>query len=400
MAVLWRRRLGLWPFLALLVVAGFCSPPPSAAAFPARAGGAQAAGARQQAFAAAAQEFGVPQPVLLAVAYNLSRWEHHQGAPSVAGGYGPMHLIGGGGPQLGQRGDDGRRVGARVVQPGFATLEDAARLLGRDPAVLRADPAQNIRGGAALLARYARQTVGALPPSAADWYGAVAGYSGAADERQALDFADAVYATMRQGASRTTSDGQRVALAAQAVAPNQGTARGLLLRRAPSVAAECPAGLPCAFAAAAHQLNTDDLTDYGNYDFAARPDDGLDVRYIVIHNTEIDYNLTLRVFQNPATFVSAHYLVRSTDGQVAQLVRAKNVAWHAGNWDFNSHAIGIEHEGVAIEGAAWYTEPMYRASARLVAYLAARYRIPLDRAHIIGHDEVPGPTPAAQAGMH
>ncbi|MBC8078685.1 MAG: N-acetylmuramoyl-L-alanine amidase, partial [Chloroflexales bacterium] len=105
-------------------------------------------------------------------------------------------------------------------------------------------------------------------------------------------------------------------------------------------------------------------------------------------------------FQNPATYVSTHYLVRSTDGQVAQLVRAKHVAWHAGNWYFNGHSIGIEHEGVAIEGATWYTESMYRASARLVRYLAARYQIPLDRAHIIGHDEIPGPTPAAQAGMH
>jgi hypothetical protein len=82
------------------------------------------------------------------------------------------------------------------------------------------------------------------------------------------------------------------------------------------------------------------------------------------------------------------------------MVRTKNVAWHAGNWYFNAHAIGIEHEGVAINGATWYTEPMYRASARLVRSLAQRYHIPIDRAHILGHDEIPGPTPGLQAGMH
>jgi hypothetical protein len=36
----------------------------------------------------------------------------------------------------------------------------------------------------------------------------------------------------------------------------------------------------------------------------------------------------------------------------------------------------------------------------LVRYLAERYNVPLDRAHIVGHDDVPGPTPFFQTGMH
>jgi hypothetical protein len=82
------------------------------------------------------------------------------------------------------------------------------------------------------------------------------------------------------------------------------------------------------------------------------------------------------------------------------MVENRNVAWHAGNWNFNMHAIGYEHEGVAIQGATWYTDAMYRASATLTRYLAARYHIPLDRAHIIGHDDVPGPTTGFVRGMH
>src|SRR5947208_2087909 len=64
------------------------------------------------------------------------------------------------------------------------------------------------------------------------------------------------------------------------------------------------------------------------------------------------------------------------------------------------HAIGYEHEGFAIQGTTWYTDKMYQASAALTRYLAARYHIALDRAHIIGHDDVPGPTTGFVAGMH
>ncbi|MBI0381965.1 N-acetylmuramoyl-L-alanine amidase, partial [Streptomyces albiflaviniger] len=49
-------------------------------------------GALQRAFAAAATEYGVPLSVLLGVSYLQSRWDGHGGAPSVTGGYGPMHL--------------------------------------------------------------------------------------------------------------------------------------------------------------------------------------------------------------------------------------------------------------------------------------------------------------------
>ncbi|OEV31072.1 hypothetical protein AN219_07150, partial [Streptomyces nanshensis] len=46
----------------------------------------------QQQFADAAEEYGVPESVLLGVSYLQSRWDAHDGAPSVSGGYGPMHL--------------------------------------------------------------------------------------------------------------------------------------------------------------------------------------------------------------------------------------------------------------------------------------------------------------------
>ena len=82
------------------------------------------------------------------------------------------------------------------------------------------------------------------------------------------------------------------------------------------------------------------------------------------------------------------------------MVPTRDVAWHAGNWYLNTHAVGIENEGFALDGAKWYTKNLYRSLARLTRYQAQRFGIPLDRAHIVGHDQVPGPTGAYQAGMH
>jgi len=172
------------------------------------------------------------------------------------------------------------------------------------------------------------------------------------------------------------------------------------LRNTKLTGAECPNGLACRIMPAAYQQNSADPGDYGNYDLATRPSDGLAIRFIVIHDTEYGYDPTIALFQNPLAYVSSHYVIRSSDGQVTQMVPTQDVAWHAGNWWVNSHAVGIENEGFATEGNAWYTEQMYRSLARLTRYLADRYAIPLDREHIIGHDQVPGPTAAFQPGMH
>jgi len=56
------------------------------------AGGGHGGMPLQAQFSAAATEFGVPTAVLLAVGYEESRWEMHSNLPSVAGGFGAMHL--------------------------------------------------------------------------------------------------------------------------------------------------------------------------------------------------------------------------------------------------------------------------------------------------------------------
>jgi len=162
---------------------------------------------------------------------------------------------------------------------------------------------------------------------------------------------------------------------------------------------ECPPGLGCQFLPAAYAENSSP-SDYGNYDLAARPADGLAIRYVVVHDTEEDYDSTLAEFQNSHAYASAHYVIRSADGLVTQMVPTKDVAWHAGNWYVNTHSVGIENEGFALAGAKWFTPKLYHSLARLTRYQAQRFGFPLDRAHVIGHDQVPGPSDAYQAGMH
>ncbi|GAA2066820.1 N-acetylmuramoyl-L-alanine amidase [Streptomyces albiaxialis] len=129
--------------------------------------------------------------------------------------------------------------------------------------------------------------------------------------------------------------------------------------------------------------------DASNYTAADRPSE-YPVEFVVIHVTQETYKDTVAIFQNPAKDVSSHYLVRSADGHVAQLVREKDVAWHAGNWDYNTRSIGIEHEGWIDEPDKWFTDEMYAASAALTANICDDHAIPKDREHIIGHNEVPG----------
>ncbi|MET7795057.1 N-acetylmuramoyl-L-alanine amidase [Streptomyces decoyicus] len=125
-----------------------------------------------------------------------------------------------------------------------------------------------------------------------------------------------------------------------------------------------------------------------NYTAANRPT-RYPVDMVVVHVTQETYADTLALFQDPAHKAAAHYVVRSADGYLAQCVSERNVAWHAGNWGYNTRSIGIEHEGW-IDDPLWFTDPLYEQSARLTAAICDRYRIPKDRKHIIGHVEVPG----------
>jgi hypothetical protein len=124
-----------------------------------------------------------------------------------------------------------------------------------------------------------------------------------------------------------------------------------------------------------------------NYSHHHRP--ASTVRLIVVHETEGSFAATVKWFRNPKARAAANYVV-GRDGKVVHMVADSYVPWHAGNSYVNAHSIGVEHEGyTGVQGTL--TDAEYRASARLVAGLLRRYRLPADRGHVIGHDEVPDP---------
>ena len=122
--------------------------------------------------------------------------------------------------------------------------------------------------------------------------------------------------------------------------------------------------------------------------------EGRKVDLIIIHSTEAPYESALNWLRgrpySSNTGSSSHYLMDANGGRLVQMVREADTAWTAGNWVYNTRSVNIEMEGYAGKGG--FSDALYRACAALVARIAARHNIPLDRQHIIGHAEVPNQT--------
>ncbi len=89
---------------------------------------------------------------------------------------------------------------------------------------------------------------------------------------------------------------------------------------------------------------------------------GTQISAVTIHFVQGSYAGCISWFQNCSASASAHYVVRSSDGQVTQMVLESAKAWHVGSE--NPYTVGIEHEGY-INNASWFTNAMYNSSAAL-----------------------------------
>ena len=341
--------------LSLLAAASLAAPAP--------ADGARGESATSRPLAplihAAADEFHVPEVLLAALVWEASHDDPH--AAFAWAGYGPLDLR-----------DDGD-----------PSVEAASLLLGESPDALIADPAQNIRGGAAMLADQARRANGGVLPDRSDlesWYPAIAVFSGSETPFVQERFGEAIYTSIYTGVDAVAGTGERVRFGGMPV-------------DLPALFGDRPPALP-------------DVTDYAgaaafvpanaaNYTNDSRSPASIDT--IVIHTMQGSYSGSIAWFQNSAAQASAHYCVRSSDGEVTQTVREADIAWHAGNWTYNTRSIGIEHEGF-IDDPSWYTDAMYAGSAALTRDIIARTGVVADRDHIISHIEVPDPDGSGWGG--
>jgi len=294
-------------------------------------------------FDSAAKKYNVPVELLLAMGYYNTLWEM---PPPTASDYQKGDIEG--------RGDYG--IMQLTQNPFRDTLGKAASLTDLSEEQIKNDRAANIEAGAAFLSDIVGQT---KPSDLNGWREAVAQY--ADTDLYATD----VYSVLKSGESKTISTGESVELAPQNVDVPQ-------VYTAMANYSDYP---PAAWRPASRY----------NYTGSSR-ERSYDINRIIIHVTQGSYVGAIRWFQNSGASVSAHYVV-SKAGDISQCVRNKNIAWHAGNWTYNCHSIGIEHAGYV---SGYFTRTQYRQSARLTAWNCKKHRIPIDRTHIIGHYQVPG----------
>ena len=143
-----------------------------------------------------------------------------------------------------------------------------------------------------------------------------------------------------------------------------------------------------------------------NYRLTSRSKD--EINYIVIHTVQGSLGSAVHTFSsdNLSYPRSAHYTI-GKDGELVKSVQPDKIAWHAGTSPIgsggkyesrvlNKNSIGIEHAGY-VDDPEFPTREQYLASAALTRYLCEIYDIPIDRRHIVGHEEIksakgdPGP---------
>ena len=133
-------------------------------------------------------------------------------------------------------------------------------------------------------------------------------------------------------------------------------------------------------------------------------------RALVLHTAEEDADqreVTPRWFADPRARASTHYYA-DDDGDLYQMVADVDCAWaqgtHAGNrhwkgvagafppWNEgvnnNCRALSIEIEGRAASIDRTLSAAQRRTLVRWLAHQSARYAIPLDRDHVVGHEEL------------
>ncbi len=248
-----------------------------------------------------------------------------------------------------------------------AQVSEAARLTARTAVDIRQDFTANVDAAAALLAAHAQRLGIDASAGLVAWKPAIAALLGADDDADVTRLMMEAFSEIEQnGFEVLADDGERIELR-----PPSGT---LGQRQQEQRPGEYP---PIEFIPASPR----------NYSSRS----GGKVRFVVVHDIEGTMSGAIAVFRNPSRQASAHYIIRARDGHVVQMVSEANKAWHSGQGYFNANSIGIEHEGFADRprGGGFYTATQYQASANLVCAIAKKYRIPIDRKHIVGHGNVP-----------
>jgi N-acetyl-anhydromuramyl-L-alanine amidase AmpD len=314
-------------------------------------------------FADAADEYGVPTPLLQAIGHVETQWQMIEGLSEFEGqepAFGVMAL----------RGEQLRR---------------GAELAGTSVDKVKTDRRANLRAGAALLSAYAdelaleRSDLGA-------WAPAVARFSGIPDtliDVQANYVHHDVYARMRTGVTVKDLAGNQVAeLEPVEATPDFTAPLDPSAAQGPDYAASVWRPSPNYSSRAAGTVGT--------------------IKMVIIHSCEGAYSGCWGWLVNAQAGVSAHYVVKEDGSEISQLVKEANKAWHIGasydckldsgkecqlnGYNANNFTIGIEHAGFAKQ-ASWNSN-LINNSAKLVCDMSKAHAIPRDKYHVVAHGQL------------
>lgn len=336
--------------LAVVAIAGLLAACSSNGDGTSEAHVASRAGTLSYAFDASADTAGVPRDLLVAIA----KVEDGLQLPAQRLNLEPDAAVPAAGPLMLRRGR-------------FDTLGRAAALSHRSELDLRRDADLALEAGALVLAELGQKT-GARADDLASWRGAIEEMGGYADAEHREEYVHRVFATLARGGTFEGRDGETIVLPRHDLPPTLTIDLSEQLKTLAGAQYPGAQYFPTSCANTKCNLSRDGAT----------------IQYVVIHDTEGGWDASVATLQNDPG-KSVQYIV-NTDGKVGQFVQESVVAYHAGNYFYNQRSVGIEHVGYSTKP---YPAAQYAASAKLVDYLTKKYNVKTDRAHIIGHEQIP-----------
>lgn len=273
-------------------------------------------------------------------------------------------------------------LGAGEPQDG-PSLQRAARRLGVDPSLLAHNREKNIEAAASELrwqADLLQDESGLEIDRVDDWAEVVGWYSGSDDGGAQRSFTKQVYRWIEGGLRARTDDGEVLLIEPRDIDIPMLDAMPASSTGDSSLAANWVGAASC------------------NYSNTSRGASNIDT--IVVHTAQGSYSGTYNWFQNCSAAASTHYVIRSSDGEITQMMWEQDTAWHAGHSDTNRRSVAIELEGYIEYPETWFTDAMIGSLADLIVDISDRQGVPIDRDHIIGHNEVPGCADGSGGGQN
>ena len=260
---------------------------------------------------------------------------------------------------------------AGVLELRHATFDSLARgatLIGLPQEQLVADLATGTEAGAMVLddlakdAKIDRKSIGA-------WAPVVEQLSGYREPWRREEYRARVFSKLRAGGTLKARNGETIELEPRDDIPTE------LTFTPPMIGIE--GGTPDYSGATWYSTSCSDKCNTSR---------SADIEMIAIHDTEGGWDASVSTLQFDAG-KSVHYLVDADGSRIAQFIPESYNGWHVGNSYYNNRMVGIENVGQA--GLDEYQTGQYQATAALVKDIAQRNGLPVDRDHVIAHQEVP-----------